>query len=75
MDVLVALENSFSGDFAQHHVARSDPEMKIVTAGSLEQALSLANQADRLGAAALTCRCPIWRCFRDCAVSAATVAT
>ena len=29
MDVLVAFENSFSRDFAQHHLARSDPEMKI----------------------------------------------
>ena len=73
MDVLVALENSFSGDFAQHHVARSDPEMKIVTAGSLEQALSLANQADRLGAAALDLQMPdmeglqeLRRFRRDC---------
>ena len=73
MDVLVAFENSFSRDFAQHHLARSDPEMKIVTAGSLEQALSLANQADRLGAAALDLQMPdmeglqgLRRFRRDC---------
>ena len=73
MDVLVAFENSFSRDFAQHHLARSDPEMKIVTAGSLEQALLLANQADRLGAAALDLQMPdmeglqgLRRFRRDC---------
>ena len=64
MDVLVAFENSFSRDFAQHHLARSDPEMKIVTANSLEQALSLANRADRLGAAAL-----VWQFRRVAQIS------
>ena len=73
MDVLVAFENSFSRDFAQHHLARSDPEMTIVTAGSLEQALVLANQSERLGAAALDLQMPdmeglqgLRRFRRDC---------
>ena len=73
MDVLVAFENSFSRDFAQHHLARSDPKITIITAGSLEQALVLANQSDRLGAVALDLQMPdmgglqgLRRFRRDC---------
>ena len=73
MDVFVAFENSFSRDFAQHHLARSDPKITIITAGSLEQALVLANQSDRLGAVALDLPMPdmgglqgLRRFRRDC---------
>jgi len=73
MDVLVAFENSFSRDFAQHHLARSDPKITIVTAGSLEQALAVANQSERLGAVALDLQMPdmgglqgLRRFRRDC---------
>ena len=73
MDVLVAFENSFSRDFAQHHLARSDPKITIITAGSLEQALVLANQSDQLGAVALDLQMPdmgglqgLRRFRRDC---------
>ena len=73
MDVLVAFENSFSRDFAQHHLARSDPKITIVTAGSLEQALAVANQSEQLGAVALDLQMPdmgglqgLRRFRRDC---------
>jgi len=73
MEVLVAFENSFSRDFAQHHLARSDPKITIVTAGSLEQALAVANQSEQLGAVALDLQMPdmgglqgLRRFRRDC---------
>lgn len=73
MDVLVAFENSFSRDFAENHLTRFDPQMTIITAGSLEQALMLANRADRLGVAALDLQMPdmeglqgLRRFRRDC---------
>ena len=73
MDVLVAFENSFSRDFAKNHLTRFDPQMTIITAGSLEQALMLANRADRLGVAALDRQMPdmeglqgLRRFRRDC---------
>ena len=73
MDVLVAFENSLSRDFAENHLARFDPQMTIITAGSLEQALMLANRADRLGVVALDLQMPdmeglqgLRRFRRDC---------
>ena len=73
MDILVAFENSFSRDFARHHLARSNPEMTILAADSLEQALELANRSERLGAAALDLQMPdmeglkgLRRFRRDC---------
>ena len=73
MDVLVAFENSFSRDFAKNYLTRFDPQMTIITAGSLEQALMLANRADRLGVAALDLQMPdmeglqgLRRFRRDC---------
>ena len=58
MRVLLAFENSLSRDFAQHHLALSDPGLVVLTAASRDEALTMANAADELAAVALDLQMP-----------------
>ena len=58
MHVLLAFESSLSRDFAQHHLVVSDPDLVILTAASLAEALGVADDADELAAVALDLQMP-----------------
>jgi DNA-binding NarL/FixJ family response regulator len=58
MRILLAFENSLSRDFAQNHLATSDPGLVMMTAASLAEALVLANEAQDLAVVALDLQMP-----------------
>ena len=81
MRTLMAFENSLSRDFAQHHLANHpashpaspNPAVTILTAASLEESLTVANDTDDIGVVALDLQMPdmkglqgVRRFRRDC---------